>query len=88
MIPRTTKINQPCKAVISLLFVALLTVISSASAQIIVTENSQLGGGLPFTPSWTPVTGGLLDNLAPTIATGDFGQFGTGGSANNLTTVG
>jgi hypothetical protein len=84
---RKTKLNQPCKFAFNLLLLALLALTRSASAQIVVTGSDQTGA-VPFTPSWTPVTGGLLDNLAPTTATGNFAEYGTGGSANNLTTVG
>jgi hypothetical protein len=83
----STKPNQAGKIMVSMLFVALLTLIRSASGQITVTGSSQLGA-VPLTPSWTPVTGGLFDGLVPTTATGNFGEYGTGGSANNLTTVG
>jgi hypothetical protein len=87
MNPKKPNMNHQWKIVVSLLIAALLTFVSSSSAQVVVTGSAQ-SGSLPFTPSWTPVTGGLLDNLAPTTATGNFGEFGTGGSANNLTTVG
>ena len=87
MNPIKSKTNRPAKIAARLLFLALLTFVSSASAQLTVTGSSQLGP-MPLTPSWTPVTGGLLDGLAPTTATGNFAEFGTGGSAANLTTVG
>jgi hypothetical protein len=61
--------------------------VSSALAQLTITANNQLGA-VPFTPTWTPDTNGLLTNLPPTTATGNFGEFGTGGAAANLTTVG
>jgi hypothetical protein len=88
MNPQKTKSNQRYKIAVSLLSAALLIFISSASAQLTVTGNSQLGSSLPFTPTWTPVTGGLLDGLAPSSFVGDFGEYGTGGNVNNLTTVG
>lgn len=87
MNPKTSILNQPGKFALSLLFTALLIFVSSASAQITVTGSSQIQA-VPFTPAWIPVTGGLLDNLAPTTAVGDFGEYGTGGTAANLTTVG
>ena len=83
-----TKINQQWKFAVGLPLVVLLTFVGTASAQLTVTGSNQLGTGLPFTPSWTPVTGGLLDNLAPATVLGNFAEFGTGGNAANLTTVG
>jgi hypothetical protein len=88
--PKLTKLNRICKFPLNLLSLALLALLAftnAASAQLVVTTAAQ-SGSVPFTPSWTPVTGGLLDNLVPTTATGNFAEFGTGGSANNLTTVG
>ena len=84
---KTIKTNHPYKLAFCLLCAAWLTFASSAPAQIAVTGSSQIQA-VPFTPAWTPVTGGLLDNLAPTTVAGNFGEYGTGGTAANLTTVG
>src|ERR1022692_3868819 len=87
-----TKPNQKCKLAVSLLFVALLTFVSTGSAQLRITGSSQTGTSGSFTPSWTPATIHLLANVAPTTATGNFfgnfGSPGTGGTAALLTTVG
>ncbi len=84
---KRTKGNQPGKFAGGLFFVVWLALVSSAPAQITVTGSSQIQA-VPFTPTWTPVTGGLLDNLAPTTTIGNFGEYGTEGTAANLTTVG
>lgn len=81
------KQQQTWKSAASLAFAGLLAFACAASAQLIVTPSSELGA-LPLTPTWTPATDSLIANLAPTIATGNFGLYGTGGSAANLTTVG
>ena len=85
---KKSKPNPSGTITLCLLFAALLAFAGSASAQLTVKGEGQLGSTLPFTPTWTPVTGGLLDNLTPTSSLGNFGEYGTGGNANNLTTVG
>src|SRR5947207_628314 len=77
-----------CKSIASLVFIALLIVVSSASASLTVTTANQQGiaNTWPFTPSWTVNTNAsLIAGLAPSTATGNFTLEIAGRNVNTLT---
>ena len=42
---------------------------------------------MPFTPTWTAASDGLISGPVPNVANGNFGKY-TGANANNLATLG
>jgi alpha-L-rhamnosidase len=78
---------QMKESVASLTFLALVFLVSSASAQLTVTGTNQTGA-VPLTPTWTAVPGSLISGLVPTVANGDFAEYIAGANADNLTKPG
>jgi hypothetical protein len=74
------------KTAASLVFLALMFLAGPASAQLTVTGTNQLGA-VPLMPTWAAASGSLIAGLAPTVASGNFGEY-TGANANNLTKPG
>jgi len=64
----------------------LVLFLHSASSQIVVTGTKQTGS-VPLTPTWVRASGSLISGLAPTAASGNFGEY-TGANAANLTKPG
>ena len=83
-------IKQPrqlkCQSAACLAWLTLLVLAIPAQAQLTVT-GADLIGSVPLTPTWTAPAGSLISGLAPTVATGNFGEY-TGANANNLTKPG
>jgi hypothetical protein len=76
------------KITASLVFAALLTLVSSASAALTVTTANQQGTAntWPFTPSWNVNTNGsLIAGLAPSTALGNFSLEIGGRTVSSLT---
>ena len=64
----------------------ILSVISAAAQLIVTTTNLQ--GGLPLTPTWSPASGSLIAGLVPSSSAGNFSLEATGRSVNSLTAGG
>ncbi|HWX20037.1 MAG TPA: immunoglobulin domain-containing protein [Candidatus Binatia bacterium] len=76
------------KSTASLVFMALLAIVSSASASLTVTTANQQGiaNTWPFTPSWTVDTNNsLIAGVAPSTALGNFSLEISGRTVNSLT---
>jgi hypothetical protein len=86
MNPNKTKLDQQCRLAVGCLLLAVVTFVSSASAQLTITGNSQLGA-VPLTPTWIPATDSLIANLGPTTAVGNFAEY-TAANVTNLTRLG
>jgi len=79
------------KITASLASLALLTLVSSASAQLTITTANQAGTAnvYPFTPSWTPDSAhSLINGLSPSFTSGNFNLDNTNCNVNSLTSGG
>ncbi len=71
----------------NLVFLAALTLASSAPAALVISTTNQTGP-LPFTPAWTVPPNSLIARTAPSSALGNFSLEAPGRNANSLTAGG